>query len=175
LNFAPRYTESAQQLNQWIQDKEFVRAEHLAHSIKGVAGTLAANELRKAADELEFALHCELVNELDALALNLKNALTCAVEAVALLPPLPDEATNQNILNASEFLELLGQFQTALRRNHFNATELFDRLKAHLRHLGFEQEVNELADFLNELDFQSALPVLNKINFELSLGEKNVS
>jgi PAS domain S-box-containing protein len=174
LDFALRYIESAKQLNQWIHDKDFIHAEHLAHSIKGVAGTLAANELTKAADELEFALHGELVNELEALALNLKNALTRAVEAVALLPPLPDETSDEiEQLNTKELSELLTQLQEALSSNNFNALELFEQSKIHLCFHGFDKEVQELIKCLDSLDFQAALPVLNRIHAELSMGEKN--
>ncbi len=167
LSFAPRYENSAAQLDQWIQEKEFTHIEHLAHSIKGVAGTLAAKELRQAADELEFAIHCKQFDNLDVLTSDLKNALAVAIAAIALLPPLPDETNDYGILDTPTFLKLLAQFNEALQSNHFNAVKLFEQLKPNLIHHGFNHEIRELIVCLDELNFKTALPILEKMNFNL--------
>jgi CheY-like chemotaxis protein/HPt (histidine-containing phosphotransfer) domain-containing protein len=167
LSFAPRYANSAAQLDQWIQEKEFTHIEHLAHSIKGVAGTLAAKELQQAADELEFAIHCKQFDNLDVLTSDLKSALTTAIEAIALLPPLPAEIKNSVLLDVPDFLEKLTKFNTALQNNHFNAIELFEQLKPNLIHHGLDHEVRELIACLDELNFKTALSILEKVNFNL--------
>ena len=167
LNFAGRYADSAAQLDQWLQEKEFSRIGELAHSIKGVAGTLVATELRQAADELEFAIRCTQFDHLDVLTSHLKNALVVALEAVTSLPSLPDETNDFGILDTPNFLKLIARFSAALRSNHFNAIELFEQIKPNLIHHGFEREVRELLTCVDQLNFKEAFLILEKVNFNL--------
>jgi len=169
-SFAPRYKDAAKQLQQLITEKDFFNAEHLAHSLKGVAGTLAANDLKTAAHALELTLHDQDYNSLDLLITQLREKLDDAVNAVALLPKISDTCENDNDLTEQVFLELLGQFNTALRSNHFNATELFEQIKGHLYHAGLKSEVEELTQWLDQLDFQSALPVLDRVTLHFLKG-----
>ncbi len=174
LSFAVNYGNSANELQQWLLDKEFTNIKQLAHSIKGMAGTLAAHNLRQAAVELELALNYKKFENLDTFVNDLKKCLTSAVEAAASLPPLP-EKTNEKIsldvkLNDEEMLALLTQFHNSLSSNHFNAVVLFEKLKFDLICHGFDKEVQELTKFLDALNFKSALPILDRINFSLFKG-----
>lgn len=173
LSFAPRYQNAIAQLTQWISEQNFFQAEHLAHSLKGVAGTLAAQELRTAADALEFALHCEQYENLEVLVAELTRTLNIALDAIASLPAIPDENETMEKLNEHEFSTLLTQFNVALRSNHFNATDLFEQIKGHLIHEGLRDETLQLANWLDKLDFQSALPILDKITLHFLKGKNN--
>ena len=172
LSFRNRYADIANQLTHWINTQDFTQAEHLAHAIKGVAGTLAAGELRNAANELETALYNNQVDDLDRLLHNLTTALAEAIGAAMTLPSLPEQK-NDNVenLKTSELLNLLNQFQFALKSNHFNALEIFNRLKPQLLCLGFHQEAAKLTNALEQLDFQQALPVLTQIQELLTKGK----
>jgi len=167
LSFALRYKDSVTQLEQWLVEKEFTQIEYLAHSIKGVAGTLAAQDLRQAATELESAIHSEKFENLDGLVSDFTKSLTIAINATALLPPLLNEykLSETERLNVEELSELLTQWQEALSGNHFNALELFEQLKPHLHLYGFDKEIQKLIIHLESLDFQAALLVLEHINF----------
>jgi signal transduction histidine kinase/CheY-like chemotaxis protein len=167
LSFASRYENSMTQLKQWLSEKEFTQMEYLAHSIKGMAGTLAAEDLRQAAAELESAIHGEKFENLDLLVSNLTEALTAAINATTLLPPLLNEykLIETERLNEEELSELLTEWHEALSGNHFKALELFEQLKLHLHFRGFDKEIQELVVHLDSLDFQAALLVLERINF----------
>ncbi|MDD2863799.1 MAG: ATP-binding protein [Methylococcales bacterium] len=174
LSFVPRYQNAIAELTQWISEKDFFHAEHLAHSLKGVAGTLAAQELRAAADALEFALHCEQYENIETLLAELARTLTIALNAITLLPPIPlENLVMENELDDIEFSKLLAQFNIALRSNHFNATELFEQIKGHLMHKGLREETQQLTEWLDQLDFQSALPVLDKITLHFLKGNND--
>ena len=167
LNFATRYADSSAEFDKWLSEKEFTKIEHLAHSIKGVAGTLAAKELQQAANHLELAIRNKQFDNLNVLVSNLKNALAEAIDATTLLPSVPDEITNGVLLDAPDFLESLTKFNAALHSNNFNAVELFKQLKPNLIHKGFNSEIQELNKCLDTLNFKAALLVLEKINFNL--------
>jgi HPt (histidine-containing phosphotransfer) domain-containing protein len=57
-SFHSHYADAATDLRQLIQDGKRVDAARLAHSIKGVAGTLEARELAQAAFAVETAIQC---------------------------------------------------------------------------------------------------------------------
>ncbi len=172
LSFCNRYADTANQLTHWINTQDFTQAEHLAHALKGVAGTLAASELKHSASELEIALYNNQVDDLDRLLHNLTKALTEAIEAAMTLPSLPEQKNDAvENLSTGELLKLLSQFQSAIKSNHFNALEIFNRIKPQLLCLEFHQEAAKLTHLLEQLDFQQALPVLIRIQELLTNGK----
>ena len=177
LSFVPRYQNAVAELTQWLDEKDYFHAEHLAHSLKGVAGTLAAKELRTAASELEAALHNQQYENLNSLLAELTRTLNLAFEAVTLLPAMPIETEEENIrqLDENEFSCLLMQFSVAMRSNHFKATELFEQIKGYFIHAGLREETKQLENWLNELNFQAALPILDKITLHFLEGQNDES
>ncbi len=165
LNFRSRYADSGKQLAQWIDSNDCTQAAQLAHSLKGVAGTLGASELRTAMEALEIALSNNQLQNLNQLLQNATIALTAAIEAAMTLPLLPErpKETVKN-LNPDEFQLILNQFNIALKSNNFNATEIFNDLKRYLLDLGLHQETAALSHWLNELDFQQASVILARIH-----------
>ncbi|MDD5755448.1 MAG: ATP-binding protein, partial [Methylococcales bacterium] len=165
LNFRSHYANSANELTYLIDMQDFTSAGQLIHSLKGVAGTLAANELGYAASELEIALYTQQIEDLTPLLRNLTKTLTTAIEAAMTLPLLPEQNNNLGEkLDTGVLQKLLKQLHAALASNHFNATEIFDQLKPHLLSLNLHKEVAMLTNHLEQLDFQQALPVLVHIH-----------
>jgi signal transduction histidine kinase/DNA-binding response OmpR family regulator len=175
LSFAPRYQNTVADLTELIAKKDYFQAEHLAHSIKGVAGTLAAQELRTAADALENSLHSEQYKNLDLQVAELTRTLNFALQAIATLPKITVEDNKIQQLEDNKFPRLLTQFNVAIRSNHFKAVELFDRIKGHLLHAGLREETEQVENALQQLNFQAALPVLDKITLYFLKGQDHES
>jgi signal transduction histidine kinase/DNA-binding response OmpR family regulator len=173
LSFAPRYENAIAELTAWIEEKDYFHAEHLAHSIKGVAGTLAAQELRTAAHNLELSFHHKQYENLDVQLGELTRSLNSAITAILTLPAIPAEDDKVDDLDESEFRTLLAQFNVAVRSNHFKATELFEQIKNYLLHAGLREETKQLDNWLEQLDFQAALPVLDKITLHFLKGKND--
>ncbi len=172
LSFCNRYADTANQLTHCIKTQDFTKAEHIAHSLKGVAGTLAADKLKQSASALEIALYNNQIDDLDRLLHNLTEALTDAINAAMTLPLLPEPKSDiTGNLNLNELRNLLDQFQDSIRSNHFNALDIFNRLKPHLLCLGFHQEAAKLTYLLEQLDFQNVLPILIQIQKLLTNGK----
>lgn len=172
LSFRNRYADTANQLVHWIEAKNFTQAEHIAHSLKGVAGTLAANELKNTASALEIALYNKQFDDLNGLLHNLVEALSNAIDAAMTLPTLSEPKNDVlSDLNTEELEGLLNQLQFALKSNHFNALEIFNHLKPYLLCSGFHQDAAMLTHLLEQLDFQQALPVLTRIQELLTNGK----
>ncbi|MEI7795588.1 MAG: ATP-binding protein, partial [Methylococcaceae bacterium] len=165
LSFRNHYADAAKQLAQWIDTENYTQATLLAHSLKGVAGTLGANDLKVAMDALERALINLQFVDLNQLVHTSTVALTAAIEAAMTLPLLPEPPTETvKNLNPDEFQNELRRFDTALKINNFDALEIFDQLKPHFLNLGLHQETSALSHWLDELDFQQAAIILARIH-----------
>lgn len=85
IRFYEKYAEAETQLRQWIEVENFSEAKDLAHSIKGVASTLAATELATAAAAFEMALHSEQLDKIRPSLDDFMAALSVALIAAASL------------------------------------------------------------------------------------------
>ncbi len=162
ISFQQQYADVATQLQQLIDAGNFLEAKHLAHSIKGTAGTLVATELKNAAAAFEIALDLSQLENLHPLLDNLMTALGVALAAVASLPPFFEKSV-ESILKADEVNERLAQLKHALSNNHFKAIDMFAELKPYLLEHHLQFAVAELDKWLEQLDFQHALLVLEDI------------
>ena len=171
LNFGKRFVNAPTQLREYIQLQKFNEAAQLAHSIKGVAGTLAAHDLKNAASTLESELRAGEFDRIDEQLNDLTDKLEFAITSANTLPPVVENSGSNVSLTTNEFENLLAQLQTALRGNNFKATEIFTQLKSYLLSQNLEREVSELTASLEQLDFKNALSILEHVNFLLE--EKN--
>ncbi len=98
LNFADSYAASAAEIRQALEAADFEKAHSLVHSLKGVAGNLAANALQAATVALEkLVKHADASKPPAPKALNsaldaLEQALGEALEAARTLKPSQPEA-----------------------------------------------------------------------------------
>jgi len=88
--FTRDYADSAVTLERLIKKGNLDEARRLAHTIKGVAGNIAADALSAAARDLELILASETVPGATALQ-TFKDALTATIQATARLSPPPEE------------------------------------------------------------------------------------
>jgi CheY-like chemotaxis protein len=93
LNFVSQYSAAPDSIRQAIDSKDYDQAHSLVHSLKGVAGNLAAKDLQAATVALEkLVKHVDAnappaSNELDNKLANMKEVLNQAVIAVEKLKP----------------------------------------------------------------------------------------
>ena len=159
LSFRSRYENAVEQLTNLINTNDFLKAQQLAHSIKGTAATLAANELQNAASEIEIALGSEQFNVANIQLNEFKVQLTTALMAITLLPPLP-ETTELLNLSTDNLNDLLQQLKHALYKNDFKAIEIFSKLKPYLLQHDLEPVAEKLNHWIDELNFTEASLVL---------------
>ncbi len=85
LSFHKQYGEAGPDLRRLIQEGNLGEAERLAHSLKGSARTLEANQLGDAAEAIEMALRTGAMDGLRALIDGMEETLRPAVAAAATL------------------------------------------------------------------------------------------
>jgi len=95
VDFGTKYTETANEIREALDAKDFGRVHSLVHNLKGLAGNLEAGDLQAATVEMEKMVKGQTEETVSASELNLKfsdleDALNRAIGAVKILVP-PDE------------------------------------------------------------------------------------
>jgi HPt (histidine-containing phosphotransfer) domain-containing protein len=154
-----RHHDTMAKLQGLISANKIKDAHRLAHTLKGVAGTLAANALYDAALAVEQALKNGIEgSERDFLLTILSTELSTALAAVTTLKV--------------ESLDMAMLSQDAIH----TALKIIPQLMG----LGIDSEIRELKNNLDDLDFPAALLVLEKLiaifsaRTEITAAESNV-
>ena len=135
ISFHDGYVTAEADLALYVAEENWDEARRLAHSLKGVAGTLAAPSLSMPAAELEEAIEAGKFDQAAAVVTVVRAALREAVAAVATLPVTPEpgaEADGDPLDGVRDILYSLRDLSGRLRVFDFEAAitaldELSDR------------------------------------------------
>jgi two-component system sensor histidine kinase/response regulator len=98
VDFGTKYTETAREIREALDAKDFNQAHSLVHNLKGLAGNLEAKDLQAATVEMEKLVKGQTAKTASDKELNLKfaeleNALEQALDAVRTLGPTAEKKT----------------------------------------------------------------------------------
>ena len=157
---------TAEQLRQYFSVQDTGSAERLAHTLKGIAGTIGATTLQELGGALESALrehasvaHCQtlaepLIEELQRLRTAIAEILP-AQQTQASVEPIDPERIKELRPCLSRLNALLSDFDT-------DAIELYEAHAADLR-AALGQHTAPIEAALTQYDFQAAAALLNAI------------
>ncbi|WP_417349896.1 response regulator [Ferrimonas sp.] len=140
-------------------------ATRLAHTLKGVAGNLGANQVYQAAEALESA--CQIPRsdaELMVMAEEVEKQLQPVRLAIAgYLGPEAQGPTTMKECDPQARLEQLESLRQLLLDDDTEAVELLDELLAHAREPGIRRRLGKIAQAVEQFDFQQALILLDQL------------
>lgn len=172
LMFRDKYKDAASDLQRMVSEGNNEEALRLAHSLKGVAGTLSAKELMDAAAAVEYAFRDGKTETMPALINAVDEALRPAIAAAATLDKdnAPTQTTPQSSQNIdhSEIILALTDVREHISNNNLKAYKTFIALKQSLLGHGVDAEVAELGNKLERFDYPDALRVLDHLLTKLS-------
>jgi PAS domain S-box-containing protein len=154
VDFGTKYTETAGEIGEAIDAKDFEQAHSLVHNLKGLAGNLEAKDLQAAAVEMEKLVKGQTEKKTSDQELNrkfteLEDALHRALEAVQTLGPTAEKKTIKSGEDARASVppELIKNATESIKA----AAEMGDvmKIKSIVEELRSESEV--MAPFCNEL------------------------
>ena len=154
VDFGTKYTETASEVREALDAKNFKQAHSLVHNLKGLAGNLEATDLQAAAAEMEKLVKGDQketpsTNQLDQKFMELEKAINQALEAVQTLG-LPAE--EKIIEPSTEWLAEVPLERLKEVADHINAAaEMGDvtQLKSIAEEL--KSESDAMAPFCDEL------------------------
>lgn len=176
LSFRERYEHAALELRGLIAQARHDDAERLVHTIKGVAATLGAEELRDVADAMERAYHDQEADSAAELIERFETALSIAIAAAASLVQAEHAAAksetvskNSAEIDMEEIALQIVQLKKDIASNNLKARKLFLPLRASLQSYGVDAELDVLGQALDGLQFSVALDAIDELARKLDL------
>ncbi|MDM8556395.1 ATP-binding protein [Desulfococcaceae bacterium HSG7] len=173
-NVYKRYRDIAEQIQTEADRGSLDVAQRLAHTFKGVSGTMGAEELQKRALNLESALGNE---EIDLIP-ELMAALSQEVKRVmAELEPLFREKHRQDeevldvggsgVPDMERLKEIFKKLKGLLDEGDSDALEFIGEIKNFLRPFGITDDVRKLESQIDDYEFEKARETLERISKKL--------
>ncbi len=177
VDFHTKYASADAELRGMLRQGRVAEAQRLAHTLKGLGGTLEVAGLSEAARDVEAALRDDQTDELPGLLNALESTLAPALAAASTIAgaTATSPATTPAIPAASaaaddtQLAEMAAELRSLLSMNNMRARESFTRLRGALPGGGNSEAVSALAAQIAELDFRGAEISLDAIERELGL------
>ena len=168
LSFATNYRAAAAKMREDVASGALDDARRLAHTIKGVAGSLELRKVAEASRQLEDALaHRELM-QIDELVDRLDLALQPALAAARSLQPTETatETAQEGHLDAAgraDAVRLLGELREQLGKRGMRARKTFEALEQALSGSAEAKLLGDIREPISRLDFVNALAGLDAV------------
>jgi two-component system sensor histidine kinase/response regulator len=161
LDFPKEFDSAENKIKKYLETEDFKQAEFLSHTIKGVAGNIAANALYKAASELEQVLKNKKFEMLDVSF----NTFKAEIKEVLREIILNDNQLHNKVIKKSEtqieITELIKKLRPLLESSDSEAISfLLDISNSNIKDEILKQQ---LSDQISDMDFDEALTTLNQI------------
>lgn len=164
--FIQLHEDNTEQMHASLQSGDLATLQRMAHSLKGVAGTLSMGQLQQCAIQLEQtvksnASSARISQEIETLAEAL-SSVKSAIESA--YPPLTaakkTENTPPQMLDMTDLPKQLQHLQNLLETDSMDAVELLREIKPKLLTLTDAKTIALLAQPLETYDFPNALKYL---------------
>ncbi len=150
-----------------LASSDFILCQRVTHTLKGLAGTLGAEELRKSAALADAALKEGDLDEATLAELEKDlNRVMQSIEAVLPVPEKEDPEAKKEI-GLEENIVLLEHLETFLNELSPDAEALAKTLKANLSGSAFEGQAGKLLSQTAEFEFEDAKETCMNLKNEL--------
>ncbi|NLI12286.1 MAG: response regulator [Peptococcaceae bacterium] len=165
---------SAGEIYEYIESGDYQKALLTVHTIKGLAGTMAAGRLFETAAGLEEALIKERHDRLELLFLPFAEALKAALEEIqasAVLKPdlSPVRTGSTDLIKAGQLIEKL---RLLLEEGNAETTDLLNEIAETLSSGQTAALADRMMEQINSLDFDEAMATLNEISAVINGSSK---
>jgi two-component system, sensor histidine kinase and response regulator len=166
MRFARDYVDLGAQIAAALESGDPKQAEHIVHTVKGVAGNMSISKIYASADKLEKA-----IRERDSAVPKLLSAFASVVthQIHAIQHALPDAAPGpaprkaKRSFDAREALSAARSLRELLEASNGDAAEAFSAFTDATADVVDKPRLDALGGAINEFDFESALSKLGEI------------
>jgi len=169
--FADEYPDTTDQIVKALQADDQELAMRTAHSIKGVAGNIGAEELQAAAAEVELAIKGQAEEKYNDLLAIFDDKLKVVLDSLGVLLVDDDEETiedpEKQIKNSKELLVLLQELEPYIeKRRPKQSKEILAEITSQRWPDAFMPEINKINQLVNKYKFKDALPLIQALKQE---------
>ncbi|MBF0301729.1 MAG: response regulator [Desulfamplus sp.] len=196
-DFRKNYADEPDKIEELLREGNFKDIQMKAHTLKGVAGYMGAEELLQSASKLEDFLKQNedvIVDKTYILIEALKQSIKQTLEYLSVLPSsyiqrsqssdiqteknrdLPENriTDNQTLLKSNTYssLDMLKKFMLLLRSGDATATDMFEEAQSILKHYGYNEELIIISELIDDIEYEAAGDIVEKIVQEFNINGK---
>ena len=163
--FCANHGSAVDEIVETLESGDRKTAVRLAHTLKGLSGTIGAQKLHVAAKDLESAIS-EEKEELNDLLERVSDNLKIVVFGIASLDERQDEEVPESAgetVDISMAIPLLDELKKLLEEADVDAVRKLDQLKKALKGPAVMDEFNAMEQSLGNYDFEKALEELARV------------
>jgi two-component system, sensor histidine kinase and response regulator len=158
LKFRQSQADAAAEIRQALAAGDRQRAERIAHTVKGIAGSIGAKELRAAAAVVEEGLRNSTPAHTQSDLSKLETALRRVVTSIANLAELePANPRSQPVSDLCKLLPKLSELELLLKNDDFDARNILEELLPHFQKTPHAELFEVLTKKVAGYDFEAAL------------------
>jgi len=169
IKFKQDYADIAKEIKKALDADDTKTAERLAHTVKGVSGSIGAEELQKVSASLEAAIREEKIDEYDVLQETFNAALDKIQDVLKNVEPeetkpKKDKRIDSTDITAGDLLDLLKQLKPQVQsRKPKKSTPIIDEIRNLSYPEKFEKDINELARLIGKYKYKESLAILETL------------
>src|SRR5215471_15495073 len=166
LDFHRDYATSADRIRAAISENRLTDAERLAHTLKGVAGSIGAMDLHRATEELDSALRPNDLEKAAVLLADVEQELSLVIRGLeplarqaAAAPAQASRPGSGDIVDRQALETSLAVLAGLVRKNNPDAENVLEHVRAALKG-SHAEAVDRIAEALDGFDFRGAMKAL---------------
>jgi two-component system sensor histidine kinase/response regulator len=166
LQFRDSQAQAVDEVEAALAAGERDTAERLAHTLKGVAGSVGADGVQEAARVLEAAIRAGK-EQLDGELAGVRAMLAPVIAAIAGLGPGPGQTRSASERDDTQLPALLAQLRTQLEGFDADAAATMEALRGQLTGGPMQETVKTLEQAVSDFEFETALQHLAAIEAQI--------
>jgi HPt (histidine-containing phosphotransfer) domain-containing protein len=167
IEFLQDHSHDVHAIRNALDQEDLETAQRIAHTIKGVSGSIGAGDLQRDAESLETAFKEAQQDLYPELLSRLEDVLTPVMQGLEVLSvqdsPEESDAKGGGPMDVAAILPLLDELQTLLEEMDPEAEDKVTDLKAQLAGGAHQKLVNTLSKKVGEFEFEDARETLAQL------------
>ncbi len=166
VKFHENHKHTIKEIRYALDNGDFKAAELLAHTIKGAAGNIGAQDVYLNAGALEAEFRVNTLNDVKLFLEQLEQALEQTLASISLSIMMKNMEAMQNtrpvgadIVLLKPILDKLGKL---LHDNDMDAVECVEEIVRQTKNTSFSKKAAEMKDYVDQYDFEGALSIFNE-------------
>jgi two-component system sensor histidine kinase/response regulator len=178
-DFKRTYQDLPEKIKACQADDDLETIRTTAHTIKGVAGYIGAGPLQQAAGELETCLKQDpagpsapkdTIPAFDPIIQGFITKIQTVLNSLDQLPPVSgdmdprgDTGTDSHIPLTEKEKKVMQHFSDLLSNGELTAEELLPDIRAILTRCGFQAELTQIREKMDEIEYDAAVQIINRL------------
>jgi HPt (histidine-containing phosphotransfer) domain-containing protein len=165
MKFYKNHKHVIQEIRYALDHGDFKGAEILAHTIKGAAGNVGAQDVYVDAGALEAGLRANKFDEVELLLGHFEHVLEQTFTSISLMEKNTEDIQNSHMGRADMFQlkPILDKLEKLLNENNMEAVACVEEIVEQAKNTAFAVKTVEMKDYVDQYDFEGALGIFNEI------------